>query len=98
LGDSPPTSLDIKLPLTTGEAPQLVGQLPCLDSSGPQTQDDNCGAGACNAGCTGTACASQDAAGNCIDAKGGISQLCCSNNTALPCFPTKGGGSITRTG
>jgi hypothetical protein len=98
LGDSPPTSLDIELPLTTGQAPPLVGPLPCGDSAGPQTSDDNCGSGVCNAGCTGTACASHDAAGNCIDAKGGISQLCCSNNTSLPCFPTKGGGSIVRTG
>jgi len=98
LGDSPPTTLDIQLPLTTGQAPPIVGPVPCRDATGPQTQDDNCGAGACNAGCTGTACATHDAAGNCIDAKGGISQLCCSTNTALPCFPTKGGGSIVRSG
>jgi hypothetical protein len=36
--------------------------------------------------------------GQCIDAKGGIAQLCCSNQTSTPCFPTKGGGSITRVG
>src|SRR5262249_18336854 len=59
---------------------------------------------ACNAGCTGTACVSHDAAGNCVDAKGGISQFCCANNTALPCFPTSpasaaaGLGKISRTG
>jgi len=98
LGDAPPTSLDIELPLTTGTAKELVGPLPCSDASGPQTLDDNCGAGTCNAVCTGAACVSQDADGNCIDAKGGISQLCCSSNTSLPCFPTKGGGKISRTG
>jgi hypothetical protein len=98
LGDAAPTSLDIQLPLTTGTAKELVGPTPCPDAAGPQTQDDNCSAGSCSAGCTGSACVSTDAAGNCIDAKGGISQLCCSNNTSLPCFPTKGGGKITRTG
>jgi hypothetical protein len=94
----PPTPLDIKLPFTTGEAPPLVGPTPCPDPAGPQTQDDSCSGGQCNAGCTGAACNGTDAAGNCIDAKGGISQLCCSNNTATPCFPTRGGGSVTRTG
>src|SRR5262249_38167256 len=82
----------------TGTAKVLTGPVPCGDSSGPQTQDDNCGAGTCNAGCTGAACVSHDTQGRCIDAKGGISQLCCSNNTGLPCFPTKGGGQISRTG
>jgi hypothetical protein len=105
LGDSPPTRLDIQLPLTTGTAPALKGPMPCPDSAGPQTQDDNCTGGVCNATpCTGTACATHDAAGNCIDAKGGISHYCCSNNTSLPCFPTSnaskaaGLGSIVRTG
>jgi hypothetical protein len=94
LGDSPPTPLDIKLAFSTGDAPPLVGPKPCPG----QTQDDACGQGSCTATCTGSACAGTDAAGNCIDAKGGISQLCCSNSTATPCFPTRGGGSITRTG
>jgi hypothetical protein len=76
----------------------VLGPVPCPDSDGPQTQDDFCGAGSCTATCTGAACVATDPAGNCIDAKGGISQLCCSNNTATPCFPTKGGGSIIRTG
>lgn len=98
LGDSPPTRLDIQLPFTTGEATPKVGPLPCGDSAGPQTQDDNCGGGSCNAGCTGAACTGHNAKGECIDAKGGISQLCCSSNTTTPCFPTKGGGMITRTG
>jgi hypothetical protein len=89
-----PTALDIKFNLTTGEATPLVGSKPCPG----QTQDDSCSGGSCTAPCSGAACAGTDAQGNCIDAKGGISQLCCSTNTATPCFPTKGGGSITRTG
>jgi len=99
LNDSgPPTGLDIKLPFTTGQATPLVGPLPCPDSAGPQTQDDGCGSGSCTATCTGSACTGTNAAGQCIDAKGGISQLCCSTATSTPCFPTKGGGSIIRTG
>ncbi len=35
-----PTTLDIKLPFTTGEATPKVGPLPCGDSSGPQSKDD----------------------------------------------------------
>jgi len=94
LGDSPPTPLDIKLAFSTGDASPLTGPKPCTG----QTQDDSCGAGTCTAVCTGGACNGHDAAGNCIDAKGGISQLCCSGSTSTPCFPTKCGGSITRTG
>jgi len=89
-----PTALDIKLALTTGEATPLVGPKPCPG----QTQDDGCNEGSCTATCTGAACAGTDAQGNCIDAKGGVSQLCCANATSTPCFPTKGGGSITRSG
>jgi hypothetical protein len=91
-------TLDIRLPLTTGEAPPLTGALPCGDSAGPQVQSDDCGSGTCTAGaCTGTACLSGSGV-NCIDAKGGISQACCSSNTATPCFLSKATGSITRTG
>ena len=36
--------------------------------------------------------------GECIDAKGGVSQLCCAGQTNMPCFPTAGGGQIQRTG
>jgi hypothetical protein len=36
--------------------------------------------------------------GQCIDTKGGLSQTCCSGNTARPCFPTLNGGQIVRTG
>jgi hypothetical protein len=91
-------TLDIKLPLTTGDAPALTGALPCGDNAGPQLQSDDCGTGTCSEGsCTGTACISGSGV-NCIDAKGGISQACCSNNTTTPCFLSKVTGSITRTG
>ena len=87
-------TLKINLPFTTGPATPLVGPLPCPG----QSKDDGCIGGTCLAGCTGAACLATDPAGNCIDAKGGISQTCCSNATDTPCFPTKGGSSITRTG
>jgi hypothetical protein len=95
---------DIELSLTTAQAPPLVGPRPCPDPAGPQTSDDSCGGSACNARCSGAACASTDASGNCIDANRGISQLCCANDTTVPCFPTSpaskaaGLGSIIRTG
>ena len=100
LNDSgPPTTLDIKLPFTTGAATPHRSD-PC-----PATTRRSRNAGRLlrqrhlharlhrvrpAPGLT--------PKGNCIDAKGGISQLCCSNTTTTPCFPTKGGGSIARTG
>jgi hypothetical protein len=91
-------TLAIELPFSTGPSRSLVGPLPCGDASGPQTQDDGCGSGSCTASCTGPACVDHDDTGNCIDSKGGISQLCCSSSTETPCFPTRGGGSLSRTG
>jgi hypothetical protein len=91
-------TLDIRLPLTTGQAPALTGEKPCGDSAGPQVQADSCGSGTCTEGaCTGDACISGSGT-SCIDAKGGISQACCSNNTATPCFLSRATGSITRSG
>jgi hypothetical protein len=79
-------SLDIRLPLTTGQAPALDGPLPCSDSAGPQTNANACGGGTCTEGaCTGAACVSGSGT-SCIDSKGGISQACCSTNTTTPCF------------
>jgi hypothetical protein len=90
---NPAGTLSITLPLTTGSS-TLAGPRPCNAS-----QDDGCSAtGTCDAACTGAACVSTTTDGQCVDAKGGVSQLCCSNNTELPCYPTKGGGAITRTG
>jgi hypothetical protein len=96
LGDSYQTTLDIELNLTTGTS-TLTGSRPCGDSAGPQTQDDACGTGTCSAQCTGAACNAMNN-GECIDAKGGISQLCCSSSTSTPCFPTRNNGTISRTG
>ena len=91
-------TLDIRLPLTTGQAPALVGPRPCPDDDGPQTSDDACGAnGTCTEGAC-TSCLPGTSGTSCIDPKGGISQACCSSNTQTPCFNTKTGGSITRTG
>jgi hypothetical protein len=72
--------------------------LPCPDTQGPQTQDDSCLGGTCTARCTGAACVAVDPLGRCVDVKGGISQLCCSTNSTIPCFPTGEGGAIVRTG
>jgi hypothetical protein len=36
--------------------------------------------------------------GRSIDAKGGISQLCCSDRSSTPCFPSRDDGTITRRG
>ena len=87
----------LHLSLTTGTATKS-GPLPCPDGAGPQTQDDACGSGSCDAVCTGAACVGRDVNGDCVDAKGGVSQLCCSSDTSTPCFPTRGGGTISRTG
>jgi hypothetical protein len=89
-------TLDLDLPLTTETAQSAPGPLPCKSLG--QTQDDACGAGTCTAGCTGNACVAKTADGQCIDAKGGMSQVCCSSNTSLPCFPTRNGGTIERSG
>src|SRR5262249_35469274 len=86
----------LPLPLTTGPAP-TTGSLPCPDAAGPQTRDDSC-AGTCSAECTSTACIARDAQDRCIDAKGGISQLCCSDRSSTPCFPSRDDGTITRRG
>ncbi len=94
-------TLNIKLKLTTGTQ-MLQGPKPCTAQPGEPTgvpvQDDNCNGTPCNATCTGSACVSHDSQGRCVDAKGGISQVCCAGNTLAPCFPTAGGGSIVRTG
>ncbi len=89
-------TLDLDLPLSTEGAQSAPGPLPC--KSVGQTQDDSCGAGTCSAGCTGAACVATTADGQCIDSKGGISQVCCSSDTTKPCFPTGEGGTIQRSG
>ncbi len=97
-------TLNIALQLTTGTT-TLKGPKPCTPQNtggvaGVGVQDDNCHGSVCNAGCTGAACVSHTPDGQCVDSKGGISQLCCATSTVTPCFPTStaSGGAITRTG
>jgi hypothetical protein len=101
-------TLRIRLPLTTGTstlAPQPGGspQTPCVRQAGEPAgltpQPDSCPAGGtCTAACSGDACASMGmdfvtGAPVCVDRKGGISQVCCSNSPTTPCFPTGSGGA-----
>lgn len=110
---TPAGVLVINLPLTTGTstlAPLPGGspQVPCVAQPGEERgvtpAGDGCGAGTCTAGCTGTACANPNGvdpvtgATVCIDAKGGISQVCCSSDTTKACHPTRQGIAISRTG
>jgi hypothetical protein len=90
---APVGTLDLTLPVTTDTA-VLAGPRPC-----GATVDDGCRGGTCDAACTGSACVARTATGECIDAKGGVSQVCCSTNTQLSCFPTgSGDGAIVRVG
>lgn len=97
---TPLTSLAVYWdPLRTGTA-SLTGSPVCRG----QLLDDACGATPCDHSCTGNACVAMTAdptdpaAMVCVDHKGGLSQLCCAGNTTQPCFPTRGGGALTRTG
>ena len=87
----PVGTLTLTLPLTT-DTSTLAGPQACGAS-----KDDACGAGTCGAQCTGSACVTTNADGDCVDAKGGVSQVCCSNATSTPCFPTAT-GDVVRTG
>ena len=95
-------TLDITLPLTTATSTK-TGSKPCVPQPGEPTgvpvKDDKCQeiGGTCTGACS---CASTDAKGNCIDAKGGVRQTCCSNDPTRSCFPTAPGtaGTISRTG
>src|SRR5262249_27212521 len=89
-GGEPVGTVHLAVPLTTATA-ALPGPRPC-----GAARDDGCG-GTCTAACSGTACASTTN-GQCVDAKGGLSQVCCSDDPQRPCFPTGTGASITRVG
>jgi hypothetical protein len=97
---TPDGVLDIRLPLTTGTSGPLSGtakSIPCgQEPQNPKsvTAKDNDCTGTCNAECTGLACVTKNAEGICIDDKGGLSQMCCSNRTTLPCHPV----GISRSG
>jgi hypothetical protein len=82
-------TIPISLPVTTGTS-TLAGSPPCPG----QTSLSKPGCGACGTLCTGPACNSKNAAGQCIDIKGGISQNCCANDPTTPCFTDP----IVRTG
>jgi hypothetical protein len=96
--DCPPTgppagTLTITLPLTTGRS-ALSGPRPC-----GAARDNSCGSGTCTRACAGTACVATTPDGQCIDTKGGLSQVCCSGGPQTACFPTNSGeGEIVRTG
>jgi len=87
---SPAGSVALSVPVTTGLA-TLAGPHPC-----GAAQDDACG-GACGALCTGGTCATTEN-GQCIDARGGTSQLCCESDPERACFATAGGAPIVRLG
>jgi hypothetical protein len=92
---TPTGTLDLALPLTTGTS-TLAGPKPCRGAA----DDNGCHGGGCASECTGSACVARTADGQCIDAKGGVSQLCCDRDTTLACFPTAAGdlGRIERSG
>jgi hypothetical protein len=108
-------TLAVEVPLTTGTSilsplPGGSAATPCVrqpsEPVGLLPLPDICPAGGtCTATCTGAACATQGfdfvtAQPACVDAKGGLSQLCCSSKTDNPCFPTGPGslGALSRAG
>jgi hypothetical protein len=106
----PEAALEINfLPLTTGTAAPLVGPVPCNAKPGEPNgvqppQPDGCAGSGCGSQCTGLACLSKvDDPVNpgtqvCVDSKGGVSQLCCNNNTTKPCFTLANGATVNRAG
>jgi hypothetical protein len=112
--NAPAGTLVIDLPLTTGTstlAPQPGGtpQTPCVQqpgqAAGVQPNPDQCGAGAsCGPNCGGPQTCARMATDPttglqaCIDAKGGVSQNCCSNDASRACQPTRNGTPVSRTG
>jgi hypothetical protein len=99
----PPTGIlvgthALDLSLTTATS-SLTGRPPlCARPDGFTPQADDCGDGTCGAECTDYSCDVKDASGQCIDAKGGLAQACCTTNTALPCFEGGDAGTIARAG
>jgi hypothetical protein len=87
-GGNPAGRIPITLPLTSGTSTRPATGCPAQTDSLPP------GCGACDTVCTGAACVGTTSSGECVDVKGGISQNCCTGNTASPCFPDP----IVRTG
>jgi hypothetical protein len=91
----------LTVPLTTGRStlvplPGGDDGRPCVaqegEPAGVPPRPNFC-AGSCDATCTGSACAMETpdpVTGEpaCIDAKGGLSQVCCAGDTTIPCFAT----------
>jgi hypothetical protein len=104
------STLTIILPVTTGSTvtPGTGGSKPCREkeAQGVPVRDDNCGAAGCGSNnCTGDACATMAPDPSdpthmvCVDVKGGTSQGCCNDNTAVACYQTRPGSpGIIRTG
>ena len=99
--DSPVATLALNVPLTTGTSmlEPAAGQdpaRPCAAPNDPTSAGAPC---ACGSDCTGDACAfhvtdSATGALICLDARGGVSQRCCTDDTTRPCFATP----VTRVG
>jgi hypothetical protein len=105
---NPVATLDIDFnPLTSGDTGNLSNGAspPCPRTGGPgiNPQPNSC-QGTCSAPCTGSACVQMipnpvnPAQQVCLDNKGGISQMCCSDNTSRSCFPLENGGTLSRVG
>lgn len=101
--------LDILLPLLTGISSLTSAECNTtnLGTCNVAFQDLPDGCGTCvEGGCVGNSqtCATQiDDPSNpgqqiCVDSKGGTNQACCSGNKAKRCFPTNGGGTLSRKG
>ena len=106
---APVATLDIDFnPLTSGDTGILSdgADPPCpkTTSVGINPEPNSCGASGCGAQCTGSACVQMipDPVNPeqmvCVDNKGGISQMCCNNNTQRSCFPLENGGTLSRQG
>jgi hypothetical protein len=105
---NPVATLDINFnPLTSGDTGVLSGGAdpPCPKTSGAgiNPKPNSCDQG-CGDLCTGAACVQQipnpvnPAELVCLDNKGGISQMCCNDNTSRSCFPLENGGTLSRVG
>jgi len=95
---APAGTIRVGLPLTTADS-TLAGPLPCTGTGGVPPRDDSCGAGTCSVPCSGPHTCARVVDGQCVDVKGGVSQLCCSNNPDQSCFPTRTAPyTIARTG
>jgi hypothetical protein len=95
-------TLEITLPLTTAASTLETqagakAQTPCVGQPRPDTcGDGECSAGACAGPQTCQRVGTDPSTGEpvCIDAKGGVSEYCCSNDPSRSCQPTRAGNPI----